>query len=280
VQTQLGADEALVLFLDTREWKPTPEETFVWVVTKKDVRWVRSDLGTPGLIREVAALRCGLDKVQWEDEATTAHCRDLLKSVPERDAYGNVQMEALPFDQARAHALYKALLGQVEDVIRDKHLLIVPTGPLTQLPFQVLVTAAPTSASDYRSGDWLARKHAITVLPAVSSLKALRRVAKPSSAKRPMLGIGNPLLDGDPRDATHAKWAKLAREKQTCPQTLRQRVAGLVERRRSVQKVAIRGGHADLDHLRSQVPLHDTADELCAVAKDLRLPHPARLPRH
>jgi CHAT domain-containing protein len=179
-------------------------------------------------------------------------------------------METLPFDQARAHALYKALFGQVEDLIRDKHLLIVPSGALTQLPFQVLVTAAPTSRSDYRSPAWLARKHAITVLPAVSSLKALRRVAKPSGAKRPMLGVGNPLLDGDPLDATHAKWAKLAREKQACPQTLWQRVAGLVEKRRSVQKVATRGGHADLDHLRLQVPLHDTADELCAVARALR----------
>ena len=61
VQSQLRPDEALVLFLDTPEWKPTPEETFIWVVTKTDMRWVRSDLGTPALTREVAALRCGLD---------------------------------------------------------------------------------------------------------------------------------------------------------------------------------------------------------------------------
>ena len=36
--------------------------------------------------------------------------------------------------------------------------------------------------------------------------------------------------------------------------------------------MATRGGRPDLDHLRGQAPLHDTADELCAVAKDLRLP--------
>jgi CHAT domain-containing protein len=232
------------------------------------VRWLRSDLGTAALTREVAALRCGLDKVRWEDEATATRCRDLLKAEPQHDAWGGIDTATLPFDQDRAHALYKSLFGQVEDVIRDKHLLIVPSGALTQLPFQVLVTAAPTSRSDYRSPTWLTRKHAITVLPAVSSLKALRRVARPSNAKHPMLGVGNPLLDGDPLDATHAKWAQLAREKQTCPQTLWQRVAGLAENRRSVQ--ATRGGHADLDHLRSQVPLPDTADELCAVAKALQ----------
>ena len=37
----------------------------------------------------------------------------------------------------------QALFGQIEDVIKDKRLLIVPSGALTQLPFQVLVTALP-----------------------------------------------------------------------------------------------------------------------------------------
>ena len=53
----------------------------------------------------------------------------------------------LPFDHARAHRLYKALFGQVEDLIHGKQLLIVPSGPLTQLPFQVLVTAQPPQAA-------------------------------------------------------------------------------------------------------------------------------------
>jgi CHAT domain-containing protein/tetratricopeptide (TPR) repeat protein len=270
VQAQLGTNEALVLFLDTPDWTPTPEETFIWVVTKTTMRWVRSDVGTAALKREVAALRCGLDAALWDDEAASARCRDQTRAAPERDVYGNIQTETLPFPRSRSHALYKALFGEVEDLIRDKHLLVVPSGALTQLPFQVLVTAPHGDDGDYRAAKWLARQNALTVLPAVSSLKALRRVAKPSGAKRPMLGVGNPLLDGDPLDSTHAKWAKLAREKQTCPQTIWRRVAGLVEKRSSVQKVATRGGHADLDHLRSQVPLHDTADELCAVAKALQ----------
>jgi hypothetical protein len=67
-----------------------------------------------------------------------------------------------------------------------------------------------------------------------------------------MLGIGNPLLDGDPVERPWgAKGAQLARNKQACPHSLAQRVAGVVEIRRSVQKVATRSGHADLDHLRS-----------------------------
>ena len=218
VQAQLGADEALVLFLDTdNRWNPVaPEETFIWVVTKTYVRWVRTDLGTAALTREVQALRCGLDASAWRGQ----HCTKLLGAgFTEPDANAG---KPLPFDHARAHKLYNALFGQVEDVIKGKHLLIVPSGPLTQLPFQVLVTAPPASAG-HKSVRWLARDHAVTILPAVSSLKALRRVARPSAASKPLIGFGNPLLDGDQKHpqygAYYKKHAKLARDSQQCRKT-------------------------------------------------------------
>jgi tetratricopeptide (TPR) repeat protein/CHAT domain-containing protein len=272
VQAVLRADEALLMFFDTDDrFTPLPQETFIWVMTKGEVRWLRSDLGTQALTDAVAALRCGLDAALWDDEEAAKRCRGLVTGGPRRDQFDSILSETLPFDVARAHALYQALFGQAEDLIRGKHLLIVASGPLTQLPFQVLVTAE-AKGDDIKAVAWLARSHAITVLPAVASLHALRRVSKPSAATKPMLGVGNPLLDGNPaKRPWEAKWAQLARDKQACPQTVWQRVAGLVEKRRNVQKVAMRGGHADLDHLRSQPPLHDTADELCAVAKDLRL---------
>ena len=263
VQAQLGADEALVLFLDTPEWKPLPEETFVWVVTKTEVRWVRSDLGTAALTREVAALRCGLDATAWDGDGAEKCAKAL--GIPLDKAPGPNQ--PLPFDHARAHKLYTALFGEVQDLIKGKHLLIVPSGPLTQLPFQVLVTKPPTSG-DHRAVAWLAREHAITVLPAVSSLKALRRVGKPSAAPRPMIGFGNPLLDGP--DARYADRAKLAREKQRCPETRSQRLAALAGHRGGVLRVETRGGLADVSHIKMQVPLPETADELCAVAQDVK----------
>ena len=66
VQAQLGADEALVLFVPTPEFKPTPEETFIWVVTKTDARWVRSDLRPGGAQArgEGAALRPRCEPVE------------------------------------------------------------------------------------------------------------------------------------------------------------------------------------------------------------------------
>ena len=145
------------------------------------------------------------ETAQWVEGSDAAHS---LAQMAVRSAKGENRTKVLltgssapganqplPFDHVRAHKLYAALFGEVQDLVNGKHLLIVPSGPLTQLPFQVLITKPPTS-SDHREAAWLAREHAITVLPTVASLKALRRIGKPSIAPRPMVGFGNPLLDG------------------------------------------------------------------------------------
>jgi CHAT domain-containing protein/tetratricopeptide (TPR) repeat protein len=382
VQALLQPNEALVLFLDTSEWKSSVvlEETFIWVVTKSDFRWVRSDLGTVALIREVAALRCGLDyDGTWG--VPGSRCPELLNTnYTETD---HMDGKSLPFDLARANALYKALFGQVEDLIARKHLLIVPSGALMQLPFQVLVTALsndvasgehlrevgflgaevsdltpdarhslklparsgvaigkldPSGAAEQaglKPGDillsidgkycpsvqhvidairargpgakvqlrvsragreleltarltgntlrewiprllgagegkdikWLARDHPLTVLPSVSSLKALRQLAKESHASRIVIGFGNPLLNGP--DAGYFTLAAAARSKASCPESPKQRVAALTGVRRGVLPLSLRSGLADAGQILSQVPLPETADELCAVAGDL-----------
>src|SRR5262249_14509808 len=126
----------------------------------------------------------------------------------------------------------------------------------------------PLSSSDHRAAAWLARGHAIIVLPAVSSLKALRRVARPSTAPRPMIGVGNPLLDGPDAHATDR--AKLARARQHCPETLGRWKVSVVGYSPSVTRVETRGGLADLAHLKALAPLPETTDELCDVAQDVK----------
>ena len=259
VQAQLGDDEALILFLDTDG--RAAEETFVWVVSKTGLRWVRSDLGKRGLAREVRALRCGLDETEWATQSHGKRCADLLGLTALAD-----QAAPLPFDHMRAHRLYKALFGEVEDLIKGKRLLIVPSGALTQLPFQVLVKSAPANG-DHRSASWLIRDHAVTVMPAVSSLRALRQVARPSAAAKPIIGFGNPLLDGP--DRRYADLARLAREKQQCGQGIMQHTEKLPGIRGGVMPIETLRGLADVSHIRQQVPLPETADELCAVANDL-----------
>lgn len=174
-------------------------------------------------------------------------------------------------DWRKSHRIYKALFGQVEDLIRGKQLLIVPSGPLTQLPFHVLITTE-VKGNNKEGIAWLAKSHAVTILPAAASLTALRRVGKPSAARRPMIGFGNPLLDGNPvKYPHHTEWAALARQRQACAALTGKKLASATYRSRGVMRMAMAGGRADLGHLRSQSPLYDTADELCAVAKELRL---------
>ena len=119
----------------------------------------------------------------------------------------------------------------------------------------------------FRRAAWLARSNAITVLPSVSSLKALRHLARESHANRLLIGFGNPLLDGP--DATYAKRAELARSKQSCPTAPEQRVSALTAERRGVFPPAMREGLADVTHIRKQGPLPEAANELCAVARGL-----------
>ena len=260
VQSQLKANEALVLFLDTPAWNPAPEETFVWVVTKTKSRWVRSKLGGKSLAKSVKALRCGLDSAAWKDTA----CSDLLGR-----GYGGPGDGFLPFELTRAYKLYKSLFGQIGDLIAGKSLLIVPSGPLTQLPFQTLVTEKPAndelSRRAFSNASWLIKKHALTVLPSVSSIKALRAHAKVGNAGRTMIGFGNPLLEGN----GVPDHAKAARDIRGCAKPGHVRTASL----RAVQRTTIMPmGRAkkltSLDVLRAQMPLPETADELCAVARN------------
>jgi CHAT domain-containing protein/tetratricopeptide (TPR) repeat protein len=261
VQAQLRPDEVLVMILDTQELAGAPAEIFIWAVTKTGMRWRRAELGGEALTREVQALRCGLDAEAW----TGQRCRDLTGQ-----RYSRVDQAAgrqPPFDLARAHRLYQALFGEMEDLLKDRHLLLVPSGALTQLPVQALVTAAPHSA-DYRTVSWLARSHAVTVMPAVSSLKALRRTGAPSAAKEPFIGFGNPLLDG--ADTSYAPDAKLARDRQRCRETVLERVARAIGWTRGAASMTEPDKLADVAAIRRLSPLPETADELCAVARDLR----------
>jgi len=211
--------------------------------------------------------RCGLD-AQGAWDAPDTPCPTLFNGI-----YSDQDRERgkpLPFDAVRAHALYKSLFGEVEDLIKGKYLIVVPSGALTQLPFQVLVTQPPsmnpTTYGDYRGIVWLSQSHPVTVLPAVSSLKALRRNAQSSHATKAFLGIGNPLLDGP--DQRYAKLRQAAVARTTCGGLAPIQVAE-ANNHRGVIRIAVRGGIADLAQLKRAAPLLQSADELCDVARVL-----------
>jgi len=77
----------------------------------------------------------------------------------------------------------------------------VPSAALTALPFHLLVTEKPPAplndgknAGPYRDAAWLLRRHAVTVLPSVASLRALRPEKRADSGARPFVGFGDPLF--------------------------------------------------------------------------------------
>ena len=166
------------------------------------------------------------------------------------------------FDLALANELYVALLGPVEALIKDKRsLLVVPSGALTALPFHLLVTEKPQAAipdtlEGYRDAAWLLKRQAVSVLPSVASLKALRAFAR--------------------RDQSIEADDRLWRSR------VQSRTEGAGDRRAASGKVAARsiatiaytdfwrGAGVDRARLAQALPqLPDTADELNAVAKDL-----------
>jgi CHAT domain-containing protein len=177
VQKVLGGDEALVFFLTG------DKESNVFALTRDGFEWKTIPLGAKALDEKVVAFRRGLD------------VNELSRSI---DAGKSVL-----FDLALAHEFYAALIGPVEPLVKDKpHLLVVPSGALTALPFHLLVTEKPAEPVPqlehivtYRDAAWLIKRQAVTVLPSVASLQALRVFARKDQGTKPMVGFGDPVFD-------------------------------------------------------------------------------------
>lgn len=257
IQADLGDDEAMVVFLDTNNtFEVAPQETFIWVVTRTESRWVRSDLGTEALESHVAALRCGLDLGAWQGDGKE-RCRELIG----RDRSSSQPI--LPFDTAKAYALYRGLFAEVEDLLGDRQLFVVPSGALQKLPLHVLVTEPPR---DGAAPAWLMRRHAITVLPSVASLKALReRAPQPTAHHRSYIAFANPLLDG--RSADDKTRAALAEAMRDCAAVAQLGViAGLRQAYAELDDQPTLGG-ANTANLRLLPPVPQTANLACDVAQ-------------
>jgi tetratricopeptide (TPR) repeat protein len=267
IQSLLGPDEAMIAFLDMPRNHTLPGETLVWAVTRETARERSVALDSAALAARVDTLRCGLDLALWRDEATAKRCAsDLFQAR-------NPAPGLLPFDLSRAHDLYTELFAPDEDLIKDKHLLISPSGALAGLPFGVLVTerpqtAVPTAAAEYGQAAWLGTRQPISILPSPNALKALRRVAKVSKAAKPYLGIGNPTLVGD---ASERVRADAARKRQSCATGRDARAAPGADRKVPSVSKLLRGAHADIEEIRMASPLPETADELCDVGERLKV---------
>ena len=155
------------------------------------------------------------------------------------------------FDLTRAHALYKLVFGPVAPVLAGKrHLIVVPDRAADKHSVPGAGDAPPpgpqTGADALRDAAWLIKSHALSVLPSVQSLNALRKLVPRGTATKPFFGVGDPVLDG--------------------PAGPRQRGA---QRSSSMPARFYRNGLADIRAVRELTPLPDTADELRAIGKVL-----------
>jgi len=236
IQALLSGDEAMVLF------SVVDKASYVFVLTHESFDWKPLPLGAEALSGKVAAFRRGLDVGKAND------------------ASGKSGL----FDLALAHELYATLLGPVETHLKDKRsLLVVPSGAMTALPFHLLVTETPPAAipetfAGYRDAAWLLKRQAVSVLPSVASLKALRAFARNAPSTKPMTGFGDPLFNPSQDGAGDNRAAGR-------PKNLASRA--LVT---SAYTEFWQGAGVDRARLAAALPqLPDTADELNAVAKDL-----------
>jgi CHAT domain-containing protein/Tfp pilus assembly protein PilF len=232
VQALLGSDEALTF------WLNGDEESYVFAVTRQAFDWATLPLGSNSLAEKVTAFRRGLD-------------------VEEVAGAGANAKPAL-FDLGLAYELYAALLGPIEPLIKTKrHLLIVASGPLTSLPFHLLVTEKPAVAvpemARYRDAAWLIKRQAVSVVPSVGSLTALRVLARKVQAGKSMIGFGDPLFNAPAASAPPAGTKGVARKRTTRSYTDFWLGAGV--------------DYAKLAQALPQLP--DTADELKAVGQKL-----------
>ncbi len=233
VQKLLASYEALV-FLLTGE-----AESYVFVVTGDGFDWRTIPAGRDAIAAKVLAFRRGLD-------------------------LDNMQL----FDLDLAHELYTLLLGPLDPLIRNKgHLLVVPSGALTALPFHLLVTEKPAAAAApggsrpsaedaarYRDAAWLIKRQAVSVLPSVSSLQALRSPAATKEGGKPMIGFGDPVFDPRPAPGGERRSAQSRGKPRAYSDYWR-------------------GAGLDRNMLMQALPpLPDTADELKAIGRALGVP--------
>lgn len=251
-QALLDPTEAMVIVA------PTRFGTLVLIATGQAARLVMAKPTGKEIQATVAKLRCGLDAESWRDDGAR-RCGELTGVAPEADL--------LPFDVGSAHALYASLFSGAEDLVRDKRLLIVASGALSTIPFQVLVTSPPVGAAvQHRLGDvaWLGKRQPLAVLPSVTSLKLARAAANGARpSPKPLLAFANPLLTGAKGDD------RSAFARQSCPAIAAAPAVGTV---RKAPRSLPRLGAPDIETLRRVAPLPETTDEVCAVAAALRAP--------
>jgi CHAT domain-containing protein len=239
IKSVLGSEEALLSFYFGRD------VSFVWAVPKAGPVAFAAVHATSGEIEsKIRKLREAL-----EPQAA------MISDIP-------------PFDLKLAYELYSLLLKPVEAGWKPAtNLIVVTNGALGLLPLSLLPTA-PVVASDdggplfsgYRKVPWLARTHAVTMVPSAAALRTLRQIPPGADKRERMIGFGNPIFSKEQAEQQAEQNAPTSTQVAMAATT-----RGVPLRRRSSPKL----DGVDSAELAMLPPLPDTADELKAIATAL-----------
>lgn len=239
LQKQLTAEEALLSFYFGRF------DSFVWVVRKDaPVQFARLGLSVGDLNATVTKLREAL-----EPKAA------MISDIP-------------AFDVKLASSLYDKLLKPVESAWKPaRSLIVVTNGALGLLPLSLLTTAYAEIKTDddplfssYRKVPWLARTHAVTLVPSASALQTLRKLPPGKPARQDLVAFGDPYFSKEQADEA-AKVDKLIQVADASNVT-----RGVPLKRRSSPQLE----GVDSAQLGQLPRLPDTSDELTSIALALQ----------
>jgi CHAT domain-containing protein len=232
IRAALLADEAFVSFYFGRQ------ASFVWVVAKT------------GPVAFAA-----IPPSAGEVETKVGKLRDALEPKAE------TVEEIPPFDLALAHELYATLLAPVEVGWRSaKNLIVATNGALGLLPLALLPTSQPPALDSkvmfdgYRQVAWLARTHAVSLVPSAAALRTLRQLPPGSDKRKKLIGFGDPFFSREQ--------AAEAQKTDAAPVQLGAALRGIPLKRRAASQTM----GVDTANLSLLPRLPDTADELKSVA--------------
>lgn len=226
-----------------------PDEALVTIFTtqKASYVWAFRPAG------DIGFFRAPVDRVEMGK---------LVRSIRKAVDPGDVDIASgLPeFDLAAGLRLYTELLQPVAKGWKGAgSLLVVANGSLSQVPFGLLPTgpAQPVKQAgmryaQYRAVPWLIRELAITQLPSVNSLLALRKLPAGDPQRRAFVGFGDPEF-------------QLAAKAQGATRGLRKVLPSLRTTANPADPLAVRWPPYE-----SIPALPDTRDEILDLAKVLR----------
>ncbi len=239
LQKQLADDEALLSFYFGRF------DSFVWAVRKgAPVQFARLKMTLGDLNATVTKLREAL-----EPKAA------MISDIP-------------AFDVKLAGQLYDDLLKPLEGSWKPaKNLVVVTNGALGLLPLSLLPTAPAEVKTDddplfasYRNVPWLARTHAVTLVPSAAALQTLRKLPPGKASRQDLVAFGDPYFSKEQAEDA----AKTDKPVQVADASNVTRGVPL-KRRNSPQLEGV-----DSAQLGQLPRLPDTSDELTSIALALQ----------